>query len=375
MITSGFRISTSFFTYREPHCRHHESGISELDALFDLLNLTKLVTDMTVSIVLGRLAELRLVLERRYSSAVSGMNPSAYGFIGKAFIDYHLAQENVVEDIFTVDIISVKNKNHFQCDATVFEKLNKIIQEVKPDEIYNFSGSFSNIFEKDYLNNVIVTKNIFDSIVLNENYNCKILINGSAAEYGFLKDINMPIKENHPLNPISSYGLTKIYQTYLAITYFLRNDVQVYIARPFNIIGYGISTNLFIGRLLEGIKNNIKNKDKIVVGNLNNERDYLDIEDLIRAYDKIMNYGSPGEIYNIGSGISIKMQNLFDMFLKLFGIATTEVEINKNFTSKYDVPKIIADISKLSKLEWAPKITLEESIIKIKKNMVQKRNK
>jgi len=296
------------------------------------------------------------------------------GFIGKAFINYYIKEKNSIEDIFTIDIKTVRKKNHFQCDATIFKEISKIIQNIKPDEIYNFSGSFSNIFETDYLNNVVITKNIIDSILLDQNTNCKILINGSAAEYGFIKNDNTNINENYPLNPISFYGLSKAFQTYLAKSYFLRSNVQIYIARPFNIIGYGISSKLFIGRLLDGIKNNVEKKSKIIVGNLNNERDYLDIEDLIKAYKKIMNYGIPGEIYNIGSGTSIKMQDLLNLFLRIFEINNSEVEINQNFIKKFDIPKIVADISKLKNLKWNPKVNLEDSVQRIKNLMFLRSN-
>jgi len=293
------------------------------------------------------------------------------GFIGKAFINYHKKFENSSIELFTVDIIDIDKKNYYKCDATNFQIIEKIIQSVQPDEIYNFSGSFSDIYEKSYLTNVIISKNIFDSVLLHNLNECKILINGSAAEYGAINEKDNPIKENHPLNPINFYGLTKTWQTYLAKLYFLREDVQVYIARPFNIIGYGISPNLFIGRLINEIKKNLEKKNKIILGNLNSERDYLDIDDVIRAYLKIMEKGVPGDIYNIGSGKSIIIGELLKIFLNLFKIEKNMVQINKSLIKKADIPKIIADNSKLKKLNWNLTISLEESVLQIKKKMYQ----
>lgn len=288
------------------------------------------------------------------------------GFIGKYFINYYIKHYDAIEKLYMVDILEIKKKNYFKCNVTNFEKIKRIIQKIKPDEIYNFSGTFSNILEEDYLNNVIATRNIFESIIQNNNINCKILINGSAAEYGFIKKKDSIINEDYPLNPISFYGLSKVYQTFLAKTYFLRNNIKVYIARPFNIVGYGISQKLFIGRLINEIKLNLKNKSKIILGNLHNERDYLDIEDLVRAYEIIMNNSAPGEIYNIGSAESIKIKELLDIFLKVFKINKNEVEIDKNLIRKFDIPKIVADNSKLKRLNWEKKILLEDSVRKIK---------
>ena len=265
-----------------------------------------------------------------------------------------------------VDIREITKQNYYKCDASNYENLNSIIQKIVPDEIYNFSGSFSNVFEIDYLNNVMVSKNIFDSLIQNKLTDCKVLINGSAAEYGYIKEYSYPVNEDSSLNPISFYGLSKVYQTFLAKTYFLREKVNVFVTRPFNIIGYGISNKLFIGRLISEIEQNITRGKKITLGNLDNERDYLDIDDLLKAYNLIMERGTPGEVYNIGFGKSIKMLDLLRIFLEVFSIDIKEVELSKDFVRRFDVPKIVGDISKLKKLNWHPTISLKESISKIK---------
>lgn len=292
------------------------------------------------------------------------------GFIGKTFVDYYKNSDDSSIELYLVDIVPIKKNNYYCVNATNFEKINKIIQKISPDEIYNFSGSFTNIFETDYQNNVIATKNIIESILLNNLDECKILINGSAAEYGLIQKEDFIINEDHPLNPISFYGLSKVFQTYLAKTYFLMDDINVYITRPFNIIGYGISSKLFIGRLINEIKLNFKEKRKITLGNLSNERDYIDIEDLISAYIKIIRKGVPGEIYNIGSQSSIKTQNLLKRFMEIFDIDEKYIEIDKSFIRKFDIPKIIADNTKLKELGWINKISLDNSIQKIKSSIL-----
>ncbi len=292
------------------------------------------------------------------------------GFIGKSFVDYYKRLDDSNIELYLVDIVPIKKNNYYNANASNFEKINKIIQKISPDEIYNFSGSFTNVFKTDYQNNVIATKNIIESILLNNLDECKILINGSAAEYGLIQKEDSIINEDYPLNPISFYGLSKVFQTYLAKTYFLMDDINIYITRPFNIIGYGISSKLFIGRLINEIKLNIKEKRKITLGNLSNERDYIDIEDLISAYIKIVRKGVPGEIYNIGSRSSIKTQNLLKKFIEIFEIDEKYIEIDKSFIRKFDIPKIIADNTKLKELGWINKISLENSIQKIKSSIL-----
>ena len=288
------------------------------------------------------------------------------GFIGKKFIEFQKTLDFPHKNLFMVDIREIKKENYFKFNASNYENLNKIIQKIVPDEIYNFSGSFSNVFEIDYMNNVMVSKNIFDSLIQNKQTDCKVLINGSAAEYGFIKAHSSPIKEDYPLNPVSFYGLSKVYQTFLAKTYFLRDNINVFVTRPFNIIGYGISNKLFIGRLISEIEQHIKSRKTISLGNLDSERDYIDIDDLLIAYKLIMERGTPGEVYNIGSGKSIKMLNLLRIFLEFFNIDFKDVELSKDFVRRFDVPKIVGNISKLKELNWHPTISLKESVSKIK---------
>jgi len=290
------------------------------------------------------------------------------GFIGRKFIECYLSESANRNNLFMVDIRNIIKNNYFSCDCSKFENINNIIQKLNPDIIYNFAGSFSNNFETDYKNNVIVTKNILDSIIRNK-LDSKIIINGSAAEYGFIKNDDFPINEDYPLNPISFYGLSKVFQTYLARAYYLRDNIKIFITRPFNIIGYGISEKLFIGRLINQIKKYLEQKEKISLGNLNNERDYLDIDDLISAYKLIIMKGKPGEIYNIGSGNSIKIRMILNLFLKVFNIEKSEVIENKSSISKFDIKTIKADISKLKEFDWIPKVSIEKSIKKIKNSI------
>lgn len=287
------------------------------------------------------------------------------GFFGKSYVNYHSNKTNIDKELYMVDIHEIVKQNYFKCDASNFNQINKIIKLVSPNEIYNFSGSFSNEFEIDFRNNVVITKNIFDSINKSE-LDCRILINGSAAEYGLIRSENGLVNEDYPLNPVSFYGLTKAYQTFLAKTYHNIYNIKVYIARPFNPIGYEISKHLFIGRLISQIKDCLKMQSNITLGDLYNERDYIDIEDIIRSYEVIMTKGQAGEVYNIGSGKSIKIQDLLLRFLVIFGIEDAKIEKSNSFVKKFDIPKIVADIAKVKALDWEPIIPLEESIKRIK---------
>ena len=105
----------------------------------------------------------------------------------------------------------------------------------------HLAGSFTNDYELDYAANVLSTKNILDALLSSE---CKarILLIGSAAEYGAIDEEENPIAETHPLKPISIYGLTKVLQTQLMDYYYRMHQINIVMARTFNILGSRGST-------------------------------------------------------------------------------------------------------------------------------------
>ena len=105
-----------------------------------------------------------------------------------------------------------------------------MIEEINPDEIYHLAGSFSNDFNVDLESNLIITRNILES-VYRLTKKTRILLIGSCAEYGRIKEDDSPISELHPINPTSIYGLTKIFQTYLMKLYVELHGLDIVMAR------------------------------------------------------------------------------------------------------------------------------------------------
>ena len=254
--------------------------------------------------------------------------------------------------LFVSDINrDVSTANYWHCDSLDFESVNELLLKTKPDFIYHLVGSFSNEYEKDYAANVLATKNVLEA-VRNLEKDCRVMLFGSAAEYGVVVKGENPIKESRALRPVSVYGLTKTYQTALMQYYLNALNLDIVMARPFNIFGRGISSKLFVGRVYQQIQL-LKNNEieKIVLGNLDNERDYISIDDAIEHYITIMLYGKKGEIYNVGSGAPLQTRTLLKKILKEENVDESFVEsVNIERDNTYDVSQIYADISKLQSL-------------------------
>lgn len=275
----------------------------------------------------------------------------AGGFTGQHLIQK--LKQNPEIEVYSIyrKLIELKS-NCFNCDLTHETSVYKLIEEVQPNQIYHLAGSFSNDYNIDYLNNVISTKNILDSLIKAKIY-CRVLLIGSSAEYGFIKDEDNPVKESFDLNPVSIYGLTKVYQSHLMRFYCHVHQMDIVMARTFNLIGKGISNKLFIGRIYQQIEEFQKGLiNRIILGDLSSKRDYISIEQAIEHYETIMKHGVSGEVYNVGSGFSVRLDLILEKILQEYGLSMKVIETKKfDNKNKLNINDIYADSNKLKSLE------------------------
>ncbi len=273
----------------------------------------------------------------------------AGGFSGKALISF--LQKSEEFNIVASDIAGVESSSFRLCELSRIDAAESLLEEVSPAHIYHLAGSFTNNYELDYSANVLTSKNVLDAC-LKINLKAKLLLIGSAAEYGIISAEDNPVSEKHVLNPLSIYGLTKLYQTSLMQYYHRVYGCNVLMARPFNILGKGQSDNLFAGRVYEEIAKFKRGEiTHITLGNLQNKRDYFEINNVVHDYALIMKHGTPGEIYNVASGKSIKVCDLLKQILHENGL-TMDIVSEKAMSClhKFDVKDIFADITKIQAL-------------------------
>ncbi len=256
--------------------------------------------------------------------------------------------------LFLTDIHSGGNRNIAECDFTRPDDVESLIGKVLPERIYHLAGSFSNDYNIDYSTNVLTSKNILDSL-LKLKISARTLLIGSAAEYGLIAPGDNPVSENHELKPVRIYGLTKVFQSCLMDFYHRVHGMDIVMARTFNLSGDGrlISKRLFLGEISAQIERYKKQEiPAIIVGNLESKRDYLDVEEGVQWYQKIMDNGKTGEIYNVGSGQCIKMKNLLSRLLEEFGLDMSVVQEKPLAAGpdKTDIPEIFADLCKIRRL-------------------------
>ncbi len=274
------------------------------------------------------------------------------GALGRALVRY-LSQNSDIQ-IMTLSrnfVQSSGNHIHEICDIADYLHLNDIFDRFKPDIIFHLATAFSGDLEALYTMNVQHSKHLLE-LIKHKNKNVKIILIGSAAEYGCVKTHENPIQENRVLAPVSNYGVTKAWQTQL-LNLYQSMGVEVMCARIFNLFGEGISEHLFFGRLQNQIDEVLAGKKTVIqLGDLSATRDYISTEEAARQLFAIAKQGVAGEIYHVASGVPTTILALLTHQLEKVGLNLDIVENSKAFSNHkgFDIPVIYADISKIKNL-------------------------
>lgn len=277
----------------------------------------------------------------------------ATGALGRAMVAY-LKQNGNYRVIATSRYCE---DSRFRLDVTNIEQINAVMKNYEPDLVLHLAATFVNNFDEAYRINVESTKNLLN-VIENSDHKTRVLLIGSASEYGLVHPKENPISEDHILNPVSIYGLTKAWQTQLAILYANRG-VDVLVARVFNLEGKGLSEQLFVGRLQKQIDEVIaKKKSFIEVGRLTAIRDYILTDEASNQILAIATYGESGRVYHVASGTPVCIRDVLLRYLSTHNLDISIVHEAKNLSTHigYDVPEIYADITSTLQLMQIKKV-------------------
>ena len=280
-----------------------------------------------------------------------------------AIFEYRIYKE-VYNDKF--ENICNEDIKIFDLDITNYDNVKNIFDLVQPDCVFHLAAQSSvavswNNPQLTISVNVIGTTNILE-VIRNYHQNSKILLVGSSEEYGEI-DYNKPVCETENLNPKNMYAVTKAMSEQIGRIYSKAYGIKVFMTRSFNHIGPHQSTQFVVSDFCSQIVSieNGKKPPVIKVGNLSAKRDFTDVRDIVRAYRMIVAKGTPGEVYNVGSGRAIEIAQILDIIIsKSKGKVSIEKDLNR--FRPIDTPLIVADINKITTLGWSPSISISTTI-------------
>ena len=294
------------------------------------------------------------------------------GFIGSHLCDRYVKDGDTVlclDNFMNGNLMNIRhllNYRNFKLvngDIRDFDLLEKIVRDV--DAVFHLAAQIHvdrSIIEPKltYEINVLGTQNILEVARV---YDVEKVIHASTSEvYGSAQ--YSPMDEKHPLNAPHPYGASKIAADRMCYAYIETYGMNICIMRPFNLYGprqkdsgYGGAISLFTKRALS-------NTPPIIYGNGEQTRDYTFINDIVEAYDLILNNKPIREPINFGTGKEIKIIDLANEIIELCGktgkIKPVHVEPRPG-----EVRRLVADISKAKELlGWKPKYTIKEGLKK-----------
>lgn len=294
----------------------------------------------------------------------------ASGFTGRYMCQYlrdHAGQLDIIGTDIRESESSLADQ-FIASDISSQNAIDSIIKQVKPDYIIHLAGTFGgNDNQEIYAVNVLSMSALMEAVV---KYvpDSVIVATGSAAEYGLVDQHLLPITEDCPCNPVMPYGLSKLLATQIAIYYNRVHDVNISIVRPFQLIGKGITSRLAPGAFAEQIQCAITSGCNVIkVGNLESSRDFLDVRDACSAIWTLCQKPAPGEIFNLCSGVPVKM---FDLLQEMTNSVQAELKIEVDpakLRGKADVRQVYGSFEKLNThCGWKPQISLNRSVLYLK---------
>jgi len=270
----------------------------------------------------------------------------ANGGLGRLLIT-RLAAEGR-DELFLTGRAAAGLRNYVACDITDPRAVAQLVRNIQPDRVFHLAGSFSGDYERDRAINADGALHVCEAVRLMP-FRTRIIVIGSAAEYGAVSPEENPVSENRVLRPVSIYGLTKALQTHIASFYANHFSMDIVVARLFNLLTTGLSDRLFVGRA-ERLIQRFKRGEIATMefGNLSSTRDYVEGEAAVDQLLRIADKGERGDVYNVASGIPIEMRVLLLRLLQDAGLDQSAVREAPDLSVRtgYDAPSIYADTSK-----------------------------
>jgi GDP-4-dehydro-6-deoxy-D-mannose reductase len=265
-----------------------------------------------------------------------------------------------------------------ECDVTDAISVRATLTDVRPEAIYHLAAltavgeSWARPVEYTRVN-VLGTKNVLDA-ASQVVPNARVVLVSSADVYGVVRPEDLPLVETFRVAPANPYASSKVEAEHVAHDAVRERAQAVVIARPFNHVGPGQSTDFVVPAIVRRLLvAEADGADEIVVGDLSTRRDFSDVRDVVRAYRLLVELGVSGEVYNIASGVDV---GLFDIAQRLVEAIAPHVRLvtDESLIRPVEVPVSCGSYEKLQRAtKWRPTISLDTSLRDVIDEMRERR--
>ena len=254
---------------------------------------------------------------------------------------------------------------HIPLDLTDAENVRAVVEMTRPELVFHLAAqTFVPASIEDplttYRVNVDGTAYLLEAL---RETKPRLVFASSAEVYGRRPQEDMPLRETLPTRPSNPYAASKAAGEALVLGWHEAYGIDAVISRAFNHIGAGQDARFAVAAFAQRLARIASGQERVLtVGNVESERDFLDVSDVVAAYIALADRGSAGEVYNVCSGQAVKMREVLRRLVNIAGVAV-EIREDPELMRGTEVMRSVGDPSKLKRTTgWSPRIGLAESL-------------
>lgn len=207
--------------------------------------------------------------------------------------------------------------------------------------------------------NTVGTVNVLEA-ARSEAPECRVLVASTGEVYGRARRV--PTPEDEPLEPLSPYAASKA-AAEIACDQARRAGLDVVVARAFQHEGPGRDERFAVGSwTAQIVRAEVAGGGAVRVGDLSAKRDIVDVRDVCRAYELLLDHSVAAGTFNVASGRAVEMREVLELLVDL-ARAPIEVVLDRARSRPSDLPVVCGDASRLRDATgWEPMIPLEQTL-------------
>jgi GDP-4-dehydro-6-deoxy-D-mannose reductase len=265
-----------------------------------------------------------------------------------------------------------KDAQYVKADLRDPEEANRLFEYFQPSEVVHLAAKWSvrsgeEEPEEALLGNVGLARNVLDAC---RRFcpGARILFQSSSEVYGLGpsgRGAEVPRVEDDPLLPLSTTGASMACTEIIARQHALAYGLRIVVARLFNPVGPHLSRQFLAGEVAWQLARLRLDRGEPVVytGDLEVERDYVDVRDVARAYLLLLEKGEPGEAYNVCSGKAASARQVVEELVQHSG-GGIEMRFDPRRERSVEIPMMLGDASKIERhVGWRAAVPLRASLL------------
>lgn len=254
------------------------------------------------------------------------------------------------------------------CEITDAINVARVVASASPDAVVHLAGiTRPGIAAAEpllaYQSIVSSCANLLDA-VRRAVPRARILLVSAADIYGNAGQDGHPLAEDTRPEPVTTFGSLKRAAESIAHTFHRDYHLDLSIVRPFQYTGPGHPERFFVGAIARQLSDWDRGSagDELRLPDLSCERDWLHVDDVAEAYERVLFEGRPNEVYNVCSGQARSCRSLVEKLAQGFGLQLRFAELPLSQDEAH-VRCLCGDNSKLRhELSWEPRRSVDEAL-------------